>query len=91
MKRYAIYRSIRGEARIFGLSVSSFAIQMIAVIGGLLLIIFSFSLPLILLILFGNIGLYLFFLRFKGFSNSFSNGRQKIISNKEIGLSSYED
>lgn len=91
MKRYTIYRSIREQAKIFGLSVSSFAIQMIAVIGGLLLIIFSFSLALILFVLAGNVGMYIFLLRFQGFPNGFVMGRLRIVSNKHIGLSCYDD
>lgn len=91
MKRYSVYRSMREQASIFGLSVSSFAIQMIAVIGGLLLIIFSFSLILILFVMAGNVGLYIFLLRFKGFSNPLAMGGLRIISNKQIGLSNYND
>lgn len=91
MKQYTIYRSIREEAMIFGLSVSGFAIQMIAVIGGLLMIIFSFSLLLILFVLVCNAGLYVFLLRFRSFPSFFSSTGLHMISNKPVGLSSYED
>ncbi|MUP46533.1 hypothetical protein E0K83_12370 [Gramella sp. BOM4] len=91
MKRFKIYRSIREQAVIFGLSVNGFAVQMIAVIGGLLMIIFSFSLFLIFLVLSANIGLYLFLLRFKKIPELPSTGKLEMISNKEIGFSSYEN
>ena len=91
MKRYTIYRSIREEAMIFGLSISGFAIQMVAVIGGLLMIIFSFSLLLILFVLVCNAGLYVFLLRFRNFPPFFSRTALRMISNKPLGLSSYED
>ncbi|MCP9201305.1 hypothetical protein MKO06_15455 [Gramella sp. GC03-9] len=91
MKRFKIYRSIREQAVIFGLSVNGFAVQMIAVIGGLLMIIFSFSLFLIFLVLSANIGLYLFLLRFKKIPELASTGKLEMISNKEIGFSSYEN
>lgn len=91
MKRYTIYRSIRERALIFGLSVSGFGIQMIAVIGGLLMIIFSFSLLIILFVLVANTGLYVFLLRFKNFPNVFTTGGLRMVSNKKIGISCYEN
>ncbi len=55
MKSYRIYRNIRKRALIFGLPVSLFALQMAAVIGSLLVVIFSFSFLLVL----GAIGINL--------------------------------
>lgn len=91
MKRYTIYRSIREQALIFGLPVSGLAIQMISIIGGLLLIIFSFSLSVILLAVGFNVGLYVFLLRSKEFPRVYSIQRLTIVSNKQIGISSYEN
>lgn len=64
MKTYPIYRSIRGRALIFGLPVNLFALQMVAVIGSMLVIIFSFGLAVILGALLINLGLYAALLRF---------------------------
>ena len=91
MKRYTIYRSIREQALIFGLNVRGFAIQMISVIGGLLLIIFSFSLSVILLAVGFNVGLYVFLLRSKGFLKVYPAQRLTLVSNKQIGISAYEN
>jgi hypothetical protein len=43
MKRFEIYKNIRKRALIMGLPISLFALMMLAVIGSLLFIIFSFS------------------------------------------------
>lgn len=92
MKSYSIYRNIRSSARIFGLSVGSFAIQMTSVIASLLIIIFSFSLLSILLLPAWNMGLYIFLLRSPVFCIPFrSKTLLTLISNKLIGLSKYED
>ena len=77
---------------IFGLSVGSFAIQMTSVIASLLIIIFSFSLVSVLLLPTWNIGLYIFLLRSPVFLIPFrSKSLLTLISNKQIGLSRYED
>ncbi|MBW8244233.1 hypothetical protein K1F50_15600 [Muricauda oceani] len=47
MKQYAVYRHIRGRALIFGLPVAFFALQLLAVIGSLMAVIFSFDLVLL--------------------------------------------
>lgn len=92
MKSYSIYRKIRSSAMIFGLSVGSFAIQMTSVIASLLIIIFSFSLVSILLLPAWNIGLYIFLLRSSTSRFSFrSKPSLKLISNKKIGITYYED
>ena len=91
MKRFEVYRNIRKQAVIFGLSISFFALQMICVVGSLLVIIFSFSLAMIMGVLVFNAGLYVALIRI-------SNNPQpitlwgvypKIISNKKSSLISY--
>lgn len=91
MKRFTIYRSMRGQAQILGLTVNAFAIQMIAVVGSLLMIIFSFNLLLVLVVTSSNIGLYFFLIWFKNLPQLSPGRSPRIISNKQIGISSYEN
>lgn len=58
MKRYEIYRNIRKRALIYGLPVSLFALMMLCIIGSLLVVIFSFSLPVILGAVVANLTCY---------------------------------
>ena len=58
MKRYEVYKNIRKRAVIMGLPISLFALMMVAVIGSLLFIIFSFSFTVIIGALFFNVKLY---------------------------------
>ncbi|BDW93315.1 hypothetical protein MACH07_21470 [Flagellimonas marinaquae] len=48
MKQYSVYRNIRVRALIFGLPVAFFALQMMAVVGSLMMVIFSFNLMLLI-------------------------------------------
>ena len=90
MKSYAVYRNIRRNAVIFGLAISSFAIQMSSVIASLLLIIFAFKLLLLLALLVWNFGLYITLLRIHSFSFTHLGTRlPSLISNKQTGLSKY--
>ena len=54
MKRYEVHRNIRKQAIIMGLPISLFALMMVSVIGSLLIIIFSFSLGVIVALLLFN-------------------------------------
>lgn len=58
MKKYEVFKDIRKRAMIMGLPISLFALQMTAVIGLLLFIIFSFNLFVIILVFILNGGLY---------------------------------
>lgn len=58
MKKYEVYRNIRQRAKIMGLPISLFALLMVSVIGSLLIIIFSFSLGVIVALLLFNALLY---------------------------------
>lgn len=48
MKRFTIYKAIRTRAIVFGLPLTLFALMMIAVMLSLLIVIFSFSFPVII-------------------------------------------
>jgi len=54
MKKYEVYRNIRKRAMIMGLPISLFALMMVSVISSLLIIIFSFSLGVIIALLLFN-------------------------------------
>ncbi|WP_285655520.1 hypothetical protein [Allomuricauda sp. NBRC 101325] len=58
MKQFEVYKNIRKRAMIMGLSISLFALMMVAVIGSLLIIIFSFSFSFIVGLLLFNALLY---------------------------------
>ena len=58
MKSYKVHRNIRKKALLFGLPLSFFALQMVAVIGSLLVLIFSFGLISIAVAIGANILLY---------------------------------
>ena len=58
MKQYSVYRNIRVRALIFGLPVAFFALQMMAVVGSLIAVIFSFNLILLIVMGIGNMVLY---------------------------------
>ncbi|MGW1453765.1 hypothetical protein ACWBC2_02120 [Salegentibacter agarivorans] len=93
MKKYEPYRNIRKGAVIFGLSLSLFALMMISIIASLLVIIFSFSLGIIIGALLFNAGLYIALnrisrlLEFSQIIGVFP----KIISNKRISNLRYEE
>lgn len=63
MKRYKVYRNIRKKAVIYGLPLGFFALMMLSIIGSLLVIIFSFSLGLIISAVLLNLSLYFFLIR----------------------------
>ena len=58
MKKYEVYRNIRKQALLMGLPISLFALLMVSVIGSLLIIIFSFSLGVIVALLLFNALIY---------------------------------
>tara|TARA_R110002049_G_scaffold69023_5_gene178872 strand:- start:8 stop:292 length:285 start_codon:yes stop_codon:yes gene_type:complete len=91
MKRFEVYRNIRKQAMIFGLSISFFALQMICVVGSLMVIIFSFSLAMIMGVLVFNTGLYVALIRITNNPQPITlwGVYPKIISNKKLSLISY--
>ncbi|MFI1770714.1 hypothetical protein [Thalassobellus citreus] len=58
MKKFEVYKNIRKRAMIMGLPISLFALMMTAVIGSLLLVIFSFSFLVIISVCVINATLY---------------------------------
>ena len=59
MKKFEVHKNIRKRAVIMGLPISMFALMMIAVIGSLLVIIFSFSFSVIIGVFVLNATLYI--------------------------------
>ena len=89
MKRYEVYRNIRQQALIYGLPISLFALMMLCVIGSLLVIIFSFSLGIIL----GATVLYVFLTRLTQHPQllHFQKVFPDMLSSKKSSGLSYED
>lgn len=75
-----------------GLPISLFTLMMVSVIGSLLVIIFSFSLGIILLVMVFNMSLYgiLTYMVRRPNLVQVQKVFPRTISNKQIGLSSYE-
>ena len=93
MKRYEIYRNIRKKALIYGLPVPLFALMMLSIIGSLLVIIFSFSLIIIIAVVLWNLVLYSFLTRITA-NPQLLNQRKVfpvLISNKRSTNMLYED
>lgn len=59
MKQFEVYRNVRKGAMIWGLPVSMFVLMMIAIIGSLLVIIFSFSFTVVISVVVVNSFLYI--------------------------------
>ncbi|TQO39722.1 hypothetical protein GQ41_4411 [Arenibacter algicola] len=91
MRKFEVYRNIRKQAVIFGLSISFFALQIICVVGSLMVIIFSFSLAMIIGVSVFNAALYIALIRIINNSRTLALWRvfPKIISNKKTSLLSY--
>ncbi|MBW8241897.1 MAG: hypothetical protein ACE37L_09450 [Allomuricauda sp.] len=92
MKKYEVYRNIRKQAMIMGLPISLFALLMVSVIGSLLVIIFSFSLGVIVALLLFNVLLYGALAQWVKNPQLLSLQKvfPKIISNKKLSPLSYE-
>lgn len=93
MKVYQVYRNIRKRALIFGLPVAMFALQMVGVIGSLLIVVFSFSLSLIIGAVIVNGVLYMILLKLTHRPELFHLSRlfPETISNKKTTPLSYAD
>jgi len=93
MKQFEVYRNIRKRAMIWGLPITMFALMMISIVGSLMVVIFSFSLTMIIAVFICNTGLYIILTRISNnprpfqFSSVFPN----IISNKKSSLLNYEE
>ena len=93
MKKFKIYRNIRKRALIFGLPLTLFALQMLAVIGSLLVIIFSFSFILVLGAMVLNALLYAVLIKMVNRPHLFHLSKvfPEAVSNKKTSLLHYED
>ena len=93
MKRYEVYRNIRQKALIYGLPVPLFALMMLSIIASLLVVIFSFSLLVILGVIGWNLMLYVILIRIIQNPQILHFGRvfPSLISNKKPSNFSYED
>lgn len=92
MKKYEVYKNIRKRAVIMGLPISLFALMMTAIIGSLLLIIFSFSFMVIISVFVINAVLYIALTRIT--KHPYTLQIQKVfpqtISNKKESYLNYE-
>ena len=93
MKRYEVYKNIRKGAMVWGLPISLFAMMMLSILTSLLVIIFSFSLAVIMGAMFWNATLYVVLTKIarKSVSLQFNTVFPKIISNKKENLTHYVD
>ena len=91
MKKYEVYRNIRKQAMIMGLPISLFALMMVSVIGSLLIIIFSFSLGVIVALLLFNALLFGALAQLAKNPNVFAIQKvfPRTISNKKLSPLSY--
>lgn len=92
MKKYEPYKNIRKQAMIFGLPLPLFALFMVSIIASLLVVIFSFSLGVVILAAIFNMGLYISLLRINRLLEVFQMIRvfPAIISNKRNSRIHYE-
>lgn len=92
MKKFEVYKDIRKRAEIMGLPIALFALMMTAILGSLLLIIFSFSFTVIISVFVINAGLYIALTHITKHSSILHI--QKVfpqsISNKKISYLYYE-
>ena len=92
MKQFKVYKDIRKQAKIMGLSIALFSIMMTSVLVSLLVIIFSFSLLVVLVVCLFNLGLYVALIKFiQGRMNlHFQSVFPKTISVKHVNSLEYE-
>lgn len=92
MKKFEIYKDIRKRAEIMGLPISLFALMMTAILGSLLLIIFSFSFIVIISVFVFNAGLYIALTHITKHPNILHIQKvfPQAISNKKVSYLYYE-
>ena len=93
MRKYEVYKNIRKGAMIWGLPISLFAMMMLSILTSLLVIIFSFSLVVIIITMLWNCTMYIVLTKIarKAISLNFNMVFPKIISNKKENLTHYVD
>ena len=92
MKQFEVYRNIRKQAMVMGLSISLFGLMMVSVIGSFLIIIFSFHFSVIVGLLLFNALLYGALLQWvkKPFQFKMAQTFPKTISLKQLNPIEYE-
>ncbi|EHQ02111.1 membrane protein [Gillisia limnaea DSM 15749] len=92
MKTFEIYKNIRKQAVIFGLSISLFALMMVTILASLLVIIFSFSFEIIIGLFIINAALYIVLTKIHNTPQVFHMKKAfpTIISNKRNSGIDYE-
>ena len=93
MKKYEPYKNIRKGAVIFGLTLPLFALMMLSIIASLMVIIFSFSLGVIISALLFNAFLYIGLNRISRLLEflQMTGAFPKMISNKRNSGIDYEE
>lgn len=88
MKQFKTYRDIRKRALVMGLPLNALAIMMLSVVGSLLVIIFSFSFFMVLLVVVFNGGLFfgMSYLHAHPEVLHLSNPYPKLVTGKPAGL-----
>ena len=91
MKKYEVYKNIRKRAVLFGLPLSLFALMMCSILCSLIIIIFSFSLLMVISIPFCNAVLYVVLLNLERIKSYPIFGSQfpKQLSNKSKPIITY--
>ena len=84
MKKFEVYKNIRKRAVLFGLPLSLFALMMCSILCSLMIIIFSFSLLMVIGVPVLNAGLYVVLLNLERIKSIFFLGSRfpKHLSNK---------
>ena len=92
MKRFEVYKNIRKQAMIIGLPISLFALMITSVVASLLIIIFSFSISMIIGVFVFNAALYAALTRITNNAQGVQCTKvfPKIISNKKTSAIDYE-
>lgn len=91
MKTFEVYRNIRKGALIWGLPISLFALLMVSVVASLLVIIFSFSLIVVLSLFIWNAALFIGLNKMSSSTQVFNIRKvfPKSISNKKDNILNY--
>lgn len=92
MKRFEVYKNIRKQAMIIGLPISLFALMITSIVASLFIIIFSFSIAMIVGVFVFNTALFVVLTRItnSGQRVQFTKVFPKNISNKKTTAINYE-
>lgn len=92
MKQFKVYKDIRKQALLMGLPLTLFSLLITSILLSLLVVIFSFSIITLVVVMVGNLGLYIVFTQISRgtFRVSFKRHFPKEISIKNINVIDYE-